>query len=65
MTGPEWNNCADPQAMLELLRESGRASERKLRLYFCACCRRAWHLLPDERSRAAVAARSATARRRG
>src|SRR5438093_6093147 len=52
VTEAEWLGCTDPDSMLEFLR--GRASERKLRLFACACCRRIWHLMPEERSRRAV-----------
>src|SRR5437868_5458170 len=52
MTEREWLACADPNLMLTEM--SGRVSERKLRLFAAACCRRIWHLLPDRRSRAAV-----------
>jgi len=48
----EWLECEDPETMLEFLR--GWASERKLRLFACACVRRVWHLLRDRRSRWAV-----------
>src|SRR3954452_10778197 len=52
MTEREWLTCTDPKLMLEYLR--GRVSERKLRLFACACARRVEHLLDDERSREAV-----------
>jgi hypothetical protein len=54
MTESEWDACTEPQEMLQFLRYSGRASERKLRTFSVACCRRIWHLLTDERSRRAV-----------
>jgi hypothetical protein len=43
MTEAEWLACDDPAAMLWSLGD--RPSERKLRLFACACCRRAWPLL--------------------
>jgi hypothetical protein len=54
MTESEWQSCADPEPMRDGLRHSGMASERKLRLFSAACCRRIWPLLTDERSRRAV-----------
>src|SRR4051794_7575301 len=44
-----WLACTHPGLMLRSLGE--RASERKLRLFACACCRSVWHLLPEERIR--------------
>jgi hypothetical protein len=52
MDEQEWLAGPDPDKMLHYLQTS--ASERKLRLFAVACCRRIWHLMSDERSRQAV-----------
>ena len=44
MTEHEWLACTDPKPMLEFVR--GKASDRKLRLFTCACVRRVWAVLP-------------------
>jgi hypothetical protein len=65
VTEAEWGACCEPQKMLDFLHGRtgkermlaflhGRASDRKARLLVVACCRRAWHLLTDERGRRAV-----------
>ncbi len=56
MTEAEWLACTDPTEMMYELFERGRFSPRQERLFSCACCRRIWHLLTDERSRVAVQA---------
>jgi hypothetical protein len=55
MTEAEWLACTDPDVLLKWLQRSKRhqISNRKLRLFSCACCRRMWHLL-SEGSREAV-----------
>ena len=51
MTEAEWLACQDPQRMLTFV--VGKASDRKLRLFACACCRGVWGLL-HSRAKAAV-----------
>jgi hypothetical protein len=41
MTEADWNTCTSPETMLDFLLGTGRASERKLRLFLVACCRAA------------------------
>ena len=52
MTEQEWLNGTDLTAFAAFLGE--KCSERKRRLFACACCRRIWHLMTDGRSRSAV-----------
>lgn len=52
MTESEWRTSIDPEAMLSHVLPW--ASERKLRLFACACCRHIWGLLRAERARHAV-----------
>jgi hypothetical protein len=47
-----WLHCDDPEMMLRYM--LGKTGDRKLRLFACACVRRIWPLLRDERSRSAV-----------
>jgi hypothetical protein len=54
VTEEDWDRGTYPERMLEFLRD--RASDRKLRLFACACCRRIWELFPDEANRALVVA---------
>ncbi len=54
MKETKWDRCTDPRAMLESLPLDGRVTERKLRLFGAACCRRVWGLFTDDRCRAAV-----------
>jgi hypothetical protein len=52
MTEPEWLECTDPTPMLEFLPDN--ASDRKLRLFACACCRRVWSLIVSEPAKRVV-----------
>jgi len=52
MTESEWLAGADPEAMVAFLR--GKASDRKVRLFAVACCRRVWGSLEHEEFRDAV-----------
>jgi hypothetical protein len=54
MKEQEWLEATATKPMLEFLRH--KVTHRKLGLFFCACCRRIWHLFTDERSRKAIEA---------
>lgn len=53
MTEAEWLAYTDARPLLNFLR--GKVSDRKMRLFTCACCRRWSHLLQGERTRRALA----------
>jgi hypothetical protein len=52
MTEEEWLKGGKPRKMLRLIQD--KISNRKLRLFAVACCRRIWHALEDDTSRRAV-----------
>jgi hypothetical protein len=52
MTELDWLDCTDPAAMLDSLR--GQVSERKLRLFAVACCRRSGAQIRNWRVREGV-----------
>lgn len=52
MTEQELLDGKDVQAMLEFVHD--KASDRKFRLFACACCRLVWSLLANEHCRRAV-----------
>ncbi|MGL4551578.1 MAG: hypothetical protein ACRC33_10355 [Gemmataceae bacterium] len=52
MKQAQWRTARDPYPMLQFA--EGRASQRKLRLFACACCRRFHELLPTDEARRAL-----------
>lgn len=52
MTEEEWLRCDRLSSLAPYLPES--QSDRKLRLFACACCYQIWPMLVDKRSRLAV-----------
>src|SRR5947209_6258724 len=54
MTKAEFDSCHDPQKLLGIAVTSGKASDRKLRLYAVAYCRSVWGNLAAAASRKAV-----------
>src|SRR2546430_481726 len=53
MTESNWFSMDEPVKMLDYLRAT--ATDRKLRLYLVACCRRYWNCMTDNRLRDIVA----------
>jgi hypothetical protein len=53
MTESEWLACDDPLALQRLIPRF-KISDRRVRLFACACCHRIWKSVTDGRLRAAV-----------
>jgi hypothetical protein len=54
MTEIEWYNCDDPSSIDLFLRGREKLSDRKVRLFGCACVRGVWQVLSDDCLRSAV-----------
>src|SRR5689334_15193984 len=56
MTEQQWLNCKKrPDTMIAFVFRTGRTTDRKLRLYACACARHVWsHLVAEDQSRQLV-----------
>jgi hypothetical protein len=54
MTERQWLAATDPAEMVDWLRDSGKLSERKARLFAVACCKCVWPPLMNERGARAV-----------
>lgn len=52
MTKQEWLQTGDPSWLIRRLAD--QFTQRKLRLFNCACCRRIWDLLVDQECRTAI-----------
>ena len=56
MMESRWADCNDVSQMLDIIRDAGQTSVRKLRLFAVSCCRRIWSLFPNDRCRQMVEA---------
>jgi hypothetical protein len=52
VTEQEWLACTEPEKLLDFL--DGKVTDRKQRLFACACCRRSWGLIEGDLFRGAV-----------
>ena len=54
MTEEEWRANSELLPMMDYLSLTGNPSDRKWRLFACACCRRIWNLFANKRCRRTV-----------
>jgi hypothetical protein len=54
MTEADWNSCTDLRTLLDFLRDSGKASERKMQLFVAACARSLLPVFGDKQEVVAV-----------